>query len=65
MNKSFIKGMLFALLVVYVISPVDLLPGPIDDVLGILLYLAANRKQFGIEKKDADIEVIDTDGTEI
>ena len=68
MNKSFIKGVLFALLVVYVVSPADFLPGPIDDVLAILIYYYANRKNFGIdklEKKDADIEVLDANGKSI
>ena len=71
MNKSFIKGMLFALLIVYVVSPADFLPGPIDDALAILIYLAANRKQLGlggIEDKQEDaeeIEVLDTDGKRI
>ena len=62
MNKSFLKGMLFALLIVYVVSPVDFLPGPVDDLLAILMYYIANRNNFGIEKKDADIEVFDSDG---
>ena len=68
MNKSFIKGALFALLIVYVISPADFLPGPVDDILAILIYYMANKKYFGIEKieqKDADIEVIDVDGKSI
>ena len=71
MNKNFIKGMLFALLIVYVVSPADFAPGPIDDALAILLYYIANKKQLGfgsIEKKDADaeeIEVLDADGKKI
>lgn len=64
MNK-FINGFLLALLVVYVVSPADLCPGPIDDVIAILMYLAANKRNLGIAKKDADIEVIDVDGKEI
>ena len=68
MNKNFIKGVLFALLMVYVISPADLAPGPVDDILAILIYLAANKKQLlklGIGKKDEDIEVLDVNGKEI
>ncbi len=68
MKNGFIKGMLFALLIVYVISPADFLPGPVDDALAILVYYLANRKNFGIDridKKDADIEVLDVDGKPI
>ena len=64
MNKSFIKGMIFTLLVVYVLSPVDFLPGPIDDVLAILFYLAANLGQLRIGKRDDDMDVIDVDADE-
>ena len=44
-NNNFLKGILFALLVVYVISPLDLAPGPVDDLLLILLSTAANGKK--------------------
>lgn len=30
------KGMLLILLLIYVLSPVDLCPGPIDDIILIL-----------------------------
>lgn len=30
------KGMLVILLLIYVISPVDLCPGPVDDIILIL-----------------------------
>lgn len=68
MNNKFVKGFLFALLMVYVISPADLAPGPVDDILALLIYLAANKKQFGLDKigkKNEDIEVLDVDGREI
>ena len=68
MNNGFVKGMLFALLIVYVISPADFLPGPIDDALAILIYYIVNKQNLGIgrlTKKDADIEVLDTDGKPI
>ena len=44
-NNSFLKGILFALLVVYVVSPLDLAPGPMDDLLLILLSAMANSKK--------------------
>ena len=55
-------------LAIYVISPVDFMPGPIDDMIAILVYLAANKKKFHnprLDRKDNDIEVIDVDGKEI
>lgn len=30
------KGMLLILLIIYVLSPVDLCPGPVDDIILIL-----------------------------
>lgn len=38
------KGMIIILLILYVVSPVDLCPGPIDDTIMILLGLAANKR---------------------
>ncbi len=38
------KGMLIALVILYVVSPVDIMPGPIDDVLVVLLGLAAQKR---------------------
>jgi hypothetical protein len=34
--NGIIKGMLVVLLIIYVISPVDLVPGPIDDIILVL-----------------------------
>ena len=66
MNR-FLQGMLFALLLVYVVSPVDFIPGPVDDLLAIGLYLAANKDKFRLNKKDDNerIDIIDVDGKEI
>jgi uncharacterized membrane protein YkvA (DUF1232 family) len=41
-----LKGMLFVLIVLYVISPVDFFPGPIDDVIVAFCGIAA-QKQLG------------------
>ncbi len=60
-----LKWIMFAVLAIYVISPVDCLPGPIDDILAILLYLAANKKDIKLWKKEDHIDVIDVDGKEI
>ena len=41
--NGFWKGFIVALLIVYVISPVDFIPGPVDDiVLLILSYVASS-----------------------
>ena len=42
------KGMLLILVILYVISPLDLCPGPVDDFIVILLGVAA-RKQISEE----------------
>ena len=44
-NNNLMKMMLLILVGIYVISPVDLAPGPIDDLLLILLTAASNMKQ--------------------
>ena len=43
------KGMLFVLLILYVLSPVDLCPGPIDDVIMMLVYFASSKASSAIE----------------
>ncbi|MBQ6407129.1 MAG: hypothetical protein IJJ64_03725 [Butyrivibrio sp.] len=64
--NTYMKWILFTLLIVYVVSPMDFVPGPIDDILAIFLLLAANKKSPAIEKRDNEhIEVIDVDGREI
>jgi len=45
--NSIVKGMLLVLLIVYVLSPVDLCPGPIDDILLILFAYGGNRLAAG------------------
>ena len=38
------KGILLVLVILYVISPIDLCPGPIDDIIVIVLGVAAQMK---------------------
>ena len=40
MNNT-LKGMLVVLLLIYVVSPVDLCPGPVDDVIALLALLSS------------------------
>lgn len=38
-----VKGMLTVLIILYVLSPIDAMPGPIDDIIVVLLGVAANK----------------------
>ena len=44
MNNLF-KGMLIVLIILYVISPIDCFLGPIDDIIVILLGVAATKRE--------------------
>ena len=44
-----VKGMLFALLVVYILSPIDACPGPIDDLILLVIGLGARKGVTKIE----------------
>ena len=57
MNNKVLKGMLIALLAAYVISPVDLAPGPIDDILLILFSAVMN--QIGSSRSGKDPEEVE------
>lgn len=37
------KGMFLILLIIYILSPVDLCPGPVDDLIMLLITLGGNR----------------------
>ena len=67
-DNKLMKWLILAVLVIYVVSPADFLPGPVDDVIAIFLYLAANKRELRIGKRNdhnEEIEVIDADGKEI
>ena len=42
--NDFIKGVVFMAVVVYVVSPIDVAPGPVDDLLVALLGIAASKR---------------------
>ena len=44
MMKDLYKILLIGLIVMYVVSPVDACPGPIDDIIVMLLGTVASRK---------------------
>lgn len=39
------KGMLMILVLLYIISPIVICPGPVDDVIVLLLGIAANKNR--------------------
>ena len=46
-NNSGMKLLVAFLIFLYVVSPIDAMPGPIDDVIVVLMGFAMNRKQIG------------------
>lgn len=49
-NNGFLKGILFALLVIYVISPMDLMPGVVDDLLLVVASVMTGKTGNGKTK---------------
>ncbi|MDO5138491.1 MAG: hypothetical protein Q4D71_08555 [Oscillospiraceae bacterium] len=45
--NSGLKILLLIALLMYVISPVDCVPGPVDDMILILVYAVMNRRKAG------------------
>lgn len=44
-----LKGILVALIIVYIVSPVDFCPGPIDDIILLLFSVCGGRVARKIE----------------
>ncbi len=44
-----VKGMILVLMILYIVSPVDACPGPIDDLIVLLIGLASTKDQELIE----------------
>lgn len=42
--NQFAKGMLVVLIIFYIVSPLDLAPGPVDDAIVLLLGMAASKR---------------------
>lgn len=38
------KGMLLILAILYILSPVDLMPGPVDDLIILLMVIGSRRR---------------------
>ena len=45
--RNFIGGVLVMACIIYVFSPIDGFPGPIDDIVAIALTWAANNRLKG------------------
>ena len=45
MNNKTIKVLIFIVMMIYVVSP-DFFPGPIDDIIVLLLGMAAQKKNW-------------------
>ena len=44
------KGMLIILIFLYIISPIDICPGsPVDDIIVLLLGIAANKNRGNVD----------------
>lgn len=47
--NSVAKGMILMLVILYIVSPIDICPGPIDDFIVLLFGIAARK---GIDSKE-------------
>lgn len=47
--NGFLKFIFLILVVIYVVSPIDMVPGPIDDAILLLVTVAGNCKGKVIE----------------
>ena len=43
------KGMILVLMILYIVSPIDACPGPIDDIIDLLIGLAATKGREALE----------------
>ena len=44
MNNSVLKGMILVVMILYIVSPLDACTGMIDDIIMLLLGIAARKK---------------------
>ena len=42
--NSAMKGIIIMAVILYIVSPIDIAPGPIDDLIVLLLGIAASKK---------------------
>lgn len=53
MNKGLLKVLIILGVLAYAISPIDAFPGPVDDLVIIILGVIANRRI--VARKEADV----------
>lgn len=41
--NDIVKGMLLVLMILYIVSPIDACPGPVDDLIVLVVGLAAQK----------------------
>ena len=54
--EKWVKWLVIGALALYVASPVDLVPGPVDDAVAVLMYLIAARRKRAIEVFDNETD---------
>jgi uncharacterized membrane protein YkvA (DUF1232 family) len=42
--NDFMKALVLVVVLLYIVSPIDALPGPVDDVIVAMLGIAARKK---------------------
>lgn len=42
--NNFMKGLVVMAILMYIVSPIDACPGPIDDIIVLMLGLASRKK---------------------
>lgn len=42
--NDLMKGLVIMAVLIYIVSPIDVAPGPVDDILILLLGLASRKK---------------------
>ena len=42
--NNFMKGLVVMVVLMYIVSPIDACPGPIDDIIVLMLGLASRKK---------------------
>ena len=47
--SDFGKGMILVLIILYIVSPIDACPGPLDDLVILIIGLAARKGMNVIE----------------
>lgn len=43
--NNVMKGIIILAVIIYIVSPIDIAPGPIDDILVLLMGIAASKSR--------------------